>query len=439
MGEKWMRRLTVLVAFLLSAGLLGATPTPRTLLVFPFENLSGRADLNWISESFAETLTVRLESSDRVALGRQERNAAYVEAGLPAGVPITLASSYRVAKILGADWAIVGDFDVLDDALRLRGHLLDVANLRLGPRIEIAGTLDDLVELQTLLAWRLLRAHDARLPGESEDAFQSRFPEERLDAYENYIRGVIATETEARVRHLTEADRLNPSDRRAAMELGRHYFVEEDYENSAHWLRKIRPQDSSYHEALFLLGINEYSLGRADQAEKALRELVREVPLSEAWNNLGAVEARRGRYTEAVEAFEQALAGDPADPEFAFNLAVCLDQLKRFEEAEHHFQEAARLNMEDPHRYLGLGEALKRRKSAGVAPAHTANTPSPGSEEPRLNLRLKRNYDGRAFRLLSLAAQRAQEAKLGRQPDSPDAPPPSNRIPGRAPEEGQKP
>jgi Flp pilus assembly protein TadD/TolB-like protein len=419
-----MRGLSVLFALIAGAHWVAAAPPPRTILVFPFENLSSRSDLNWVSESCAETLTVRLESPDRVTLRRAERDAAYAEAGLPAGVPLTLASSYRVARVLGADWAILGDFEVLGSALRLRGRLLDVARQRLGPPIEIAGVLEDLLELQTLLAWRLLTAHDPYFRGESEEDYQARFPEERLDAHENYIRGVLASDAVSRVRLLSEADRLRPNDRRAAMELGRHYFAGRDDEQAARWLRKLRPEDRDHPEALFLLGVVESRLGRHGKAAEALRELLREVPLNEAWNNLGVVEALRGRYAEAAEAFERAVQGDATDAEYAFNLAVALERLKRREEADHYFAEAARLTAEEPERHAWFDEALGS-DSRAASPDEGRNP----RQDMLRHLRLKENYDGRAFRLLRLALQRSVEAKLAHPSQDPEAPRQAGLLP----------
>ena len=86
----------------------------RSILVFPFENLSPRADLNWISESFAQVLSSRLPQQDNYVLDRDERNAAYAQLGMPTDAPLTLASQFKVAQTLGVDWAIVGNFNVTD-------------------------------------------------------------------------------------------------------------------------------------------------------------------------------------------------------------------------------------------------------------------------------------------------------------------------------------
>ena len=231
-----MKRILSTLLLMLAACELPAAPPPRTLLVFPFENRSSRPDLNWISESFSETLSTRLGGPDRFVLSRRERNAAFEQLGIPAGTPITLASVYKVAETLGVDWAVVGNFAVEGNRLTARAQLLDVHRLKLANALETTGELADLAELQTRLAWRLLATQDPEFTVGREEDFARQFPVIRLDAYENFIRGILATDKESRVRFLGEANRLDPSDHRAALELGRFYFAEKDYENSARWL-----------------------------------------------------------------------------------------------------------------------------------------------------------------------------------------------------------
>ena len=132
----------------------------RSLLVFPFENLSPRADLNWISESFAQVLSSRLAQPDNYVLDRDERNAAYAQLGMPIDAPLTLASEFKVAQTLGVDWAILGNFNVTDNRLVAHAQLLNVKLLRLSQPLEVSGDLTELVDLQTRLAWRLLATHD---------------------------------------------------------------------------------------------------------------------------------------------------------------------------------------------------------------------------------------------------------------------------------------
>ncbi len=165
-----MKKALGLLVLLCLASQLGAATVARTVLVFPFENRSARPDLNWISESFAEILSSRLAAPGSYVLGREERDAAYAQLDIPSHTPLTLASEYKVAEILGVDWAVVGTFDVEGQRLTARTQLLQPRHLKLTPALEATGELTELVDLQTRLAWRLLAAYDPGFTvGKEED------------------------------------------------------------------------------------------------------------------------------------------------------------------------------------------------------------------------------------------------------------------------------
>ena len=418
-----MKKALGIVVILLAVSDLRGAVSPRSVLVFPFENKSARPDLNWISEGFAEVLASLMASPDRFVLGRREREAACEQLALPSGTPLTLASVFKVAETLGVDWAVIGSFEVEGNRLTARAQLLDVRRRKLAPALEASGELADLVDLQTRLAWRMLATQDPGFTVGKEEDFRKLFPEIRLDAFENYIRGTVAIDKESRVRFLEEADRLNPADRRAALELGRLFFESKDYENSARWVRKFDSKDPNYTESLFLLGVDEFFLGHDAPAEKAFAELSGQMPLNEVWNNLGVMQARRQRYADAAVSFQRAYEGDPTDPDFNFNLGACLSYLKRSGEAGKYLEEALRLSPDDPEVHLLLAEALgaqgndegKQREVRWLAEHGDSSVPD---LRPDLlpHLRLKKNYDGRAYRLLLLAVRNALEERLEREP-----------------------
>jgi len=416
------KRTLAIVIFLLVATELYAAQGTRTILVFPFENKSGRSDLGWMSESFAEILSLRLAGPKRYVLGRDERNAAYSQLGLPLAAPLTLASEYKVAETLGLDWALVGTFNVEGDRLTTRAQLFDVPRLKLSPPVEATGALAELVDLQTTLAWRLLALQDPAFTVGKEEEFRARFPTVRLDAFENYIRGILAVDDESRVRFLREADRLNPADHHPAFELGRFYFGQKDYEKSLQWLLKVEPPEENYQEALFLRAIDHYFLGQMTAAEKACEHLAGETPLTEVRNNLGVMKARRGLYPEALADFTQAYQGDPTDPDICFNLGVCLWYLKRWDEAARYFGEAIQRNGDDVETHtmlavvLGrLGDTAGRQRELAWLAEHEDEEPNE-LESVKPAARIKKSFDGRAFRLLALAIDNALEEKLRGRP-----------------------
>ena len=398
---------------------LQASSGIRAVVVFPFENQSPRADLNWISESFAEILSTRLALPENYILDRDERNAAAAQLGIPLDTPLTLASDFKVAQTLGVDWAILGNFDVNENLLTARAQLLDVRQLRLSAPLEVSGNLTDLVDLQARLAWRLLATHDRDFTVGSEDDFRRLFGDLRLDAFENYIRGLLASDDASRVRFLTESDRLDPSDHHAAFELGRVYFDQKDYDKSARWLANIDAGFLHYHEALFLRGVDEFFLGHEAAAEKDFEALAVDLPLNEVVNNLGVLESRRGRYDEAFTNFDRAYRNDLSDGDFCFNRGVALWHLNRYQEAAQSLEEAEHANDDDMEAHafralaLGkLGDVAPQRQEMMWLSAHEVEAAAGKEEDVLPQPRLKKNYDGRAFGLLALTIHNALEERL---------------------------
>jgi Flp pilus assembly protein TadD/TolB-like protein len=434
-----MKKILVLSILTLAYGDLRAASHTRTVLVFPFTNLSARSDLGWISESFAVGLSSRLAGPERYVLGRRERDAAYDQLGLPGGVPLTLASMYKVAEGLGAEWAVLGSFNMEGDRLIARAGLLDVPGMKLWSPIEVSGDLADLLDLQTDLAWRLLSTRDPDFTTGKEEDFRRQFPEIHLDAFENYVRGILATDASSRVRFLAEADRRDPKDHRAAFELGRFYFDGKDYSKAAGWLRKLEPAESNYLESVFLLGVSEYFLGNDSAAERDFAELSKQIPLSEVYNNLGVIQFHRGRPREALASFDRALTGDPANPVVQFNRAACLGSLERYEEAVKVLDEYLRVEGDDAEAHtllaavLGrLGDSVGKRQEIHWLVEHEGSSLEQAEVLANTFLpqpRLKKNYSGRAFGLLALTLRNQMEQTLSHEPPAQHAQ--AHRVRGR--------
>jgi tetratricopeptide (TPR) repeat protein len=415
----WMRKALGLLLFLLIPWGVGSASEVHAVLIFPFENQSRRADLNWISESFAETLSSRLPGPGYYVLDREERNAAYDQLGIPADTPLTVASEYKAAETLGVDWAVLGKFDVEGDLLTASARLLDLRQLKLSPALEVSGELAELVDLQTRLAWRLVASYDPNFTVGAEEDFYSRFPQVRLDAFENYVRGILATDGQTRIHFFSESDRLDPADHRAAFALGQLYFGQKDYANSAKWLRKLDGDDPHYLESLFLFGVDEFFLGHYPSSEKAFERISKEIPLAEVANNEGVLEARGGRYAKALDDFERAYKGDPTDAVYCFNRGVTLWNLRRYSASAQSLKGAIELNDDDSEAHtllavvLGkLGDAAAERIQLEWLARHEAGSEAGLSRDVLPQPRLKKNFDGRAFRLLSLTVHNALEERL---------------------------
>ncbi|MGH9406210.1 MAG: tetratricopeptide repeat protein [Terriglobia bacterium] len=418
-----MKRVFFILAFLLAAQSSFAAPQTETILVLPFENRSASSAVGWISEAFAQELSRRLEGPGRLVLGRDERNAAYKQLGIPRDTTLTLASEYQVAETLGVDWMVTGSFAVSGQQLTAQAQLLDLRRLKLDPPVEETDALSNLIGVQTRLAWRLLVSYDPAFNGDSEDAFAARFPPVRLDAFENYIRGILATDATAKVHFLTGAERLDPADHRAAFALGQYYFAQKDYANSAQWLSRLAARDDDYLRSLFLSGVDNFLLGRDAEAERDFSTLSTEMPLSEVWNNLGVLEARGGDEKDALAHFERAHQMDPSDADYTFNLGACSVDLGQYPQAVRYL-EAAKTESPDN---LGVrtllayamqksGDEAQSRVELEWVSRHDGSAMADLSDQILPESRLKKQYNGAAFRLLSAAVHNSLEDVLNREP-----------------------
>jgi TolB-like protein len=247
-------------------GLVGLTHaqsrsnSTATVIVMPFENGSGAPGLQWISEAFPEVLSQRLSSPNVFPLTRDDRLRAYDRAGIPAEVHPTRATIYQLVEEMDVDYVIFGRYTFDGRSFMATAQILDMQRRKLLPETRESGPLVDLVNVQTALAWDLLRSLQPN-PSLDQQAFVNSAQPVRLDALENYIRGIIATSAGDKVQHFREAVRLNPSYNEAWLHLGRICFDDRQYDQAMAAFAQVSATDFRAREANFYLGLSAYYLG----------------------------------------------------------------------------------------------------------------------------------------------------------------------------------
>jgi tetratricopeptide (TPR) repeat protein len=366
-----------------------------TLMIMPFENRSKVVGADWISEACAELLTHRMANPGLYVVHHDERVYAFDHAGVPAAVRPSRATIFRLAEQLGADFVVLGSYEVSGQSFHSSAQLLEVKNLKLHPEIKRSGALADFVTLQTSLAWMLLQEMP-NPPQISEQQFAKAAPPVRLDAFESYVRGVVSTSRPQKVKYFKEALRLDPTYSEVAFELGKTYYDGHDYEQAAQWFAKVPSTDASWGEASFFLGMAEYNRGNLERAYASFNTLAAKLPLTEVQNNLGVVDARRGRRSQAADYFQRAVSADPSDADYHFNLALALFKNSDNQGASRQLREVLQLKPND-----GEARALLDAMNRGV----TFAAASGGSAGPPARVpieRIKRNYDEASYRQLEL-------------------------------------
>jgi tetratricopeptide (TPR) repeat protein len=368
----------------------------RLVIVMPFENVSKVPGIEWIGDSFPEVLGIRFSAAQFFVIPRQDRLYAFDHLGLPAHVHPSRATLFRIAEEMDVDYVVLGKFQYDGRTFTARAQVMQMDKLRLSPEVVESGSLTQLVDIQNGLAWDLMRSIDARFL-KSKNDYVSQSPSVRLDALENLVRGVGATDEAEKAKYLREAVRVSPEYFEAWLQLGRTYFDEKQYDNAITALGKIPAKDAAYNEANFYLGLAAYYAGKYDRAEEAFGQLENRVPLIEVYNNLGVVSARLNKKT-AAEYFRRAAEADSRDSDYRFNLAVASYRAGNIQECQRQLKEALSLNPQDAE-----AKSFLESLSAGSVP------------KPPLE-RIKRNYDETSYRQLALEIQQANEARFAMLP-----------------------
>ena len=383
---------------------VGQIAIGRTVVVIPFENASPTPGLEWIGESFPEAFHQQLNSPVLYVASRKERLRAYDRQGIPAGVHASRATLYRLAEQMDVDYAVLGSYSYDGARLTVIAQLLDMRGQKLLPSVTESAPLTDLGALQSALAWDLLRLIRADFSVPKEKYIASVAPV-RLDALENYVRGMLATTAEEKVQHYREAVRLNPDYAQAWLELGKTYYDEHTYEPAIAALSQIPHSSEVAREANFYLGLAAYAHGDFAKSEGAFEFVAARLPLAEVYNNLGVVAARRSHSSKTTaDYFQRAIQNDPSDADYHFNMGVTLA-------ADGDRAGAAR----------ELRTALDHRPSDAEAKmlldslTSSAGSIVPSSATSKIPLeRIKRDYDEDAFRQMTMQMGSWAEERFAR-------------------------
>jgi tetratricopeptide (TPR) repeat protein len=277
-------------------------------------------------------------------------------------------------------------------SLLITARVLDLKHLKEGPEFRELGALEDLAALQEHLAWQTLRfLKPAGAPSEAE--FRDRHPAVRVDAVENYTRGLLATNADDKHRFFTQAARLDSHYSLPDFQLGRLLWNKKEYKSAAEWFQKVSPSDAHYREAEFFLGLCRYQSGDFANAVTAFQEVARVVPLSEVYNNLAAAESRANRLPSSVDDFRKALEGDRSDPVYQFNLGYALWRAGDFSAAAERFHAALEHDPADAEAAQLLARCEKK------------SGPRPGDSQTEGLERLKTNYEESAYWQLKAVLQ----------------------------------
>ncbi len=355
-----MRRIitrSILTLVLLTAPAIGRAQTVQgarnsvtsqgIFLVFPFENAGASSRFDWLSEGLEELTIQRLSAAGQQVYSHAGRTAELDRYGLPSSARLSHATMLRIGAELDADFVVFGKYLSDGNSLSLQARILRVNPAGLDPVVQGSGKLESLMDVHAKVAWKLLTGKNRTYPLSFADFSKLQRPL-RLDAFEHYIRALLANEDDARIRELKEATRLEPEWAEAAFALGQVYYGRRDCESALPWLARVPRTSLRYAEAVFAMGVCRLWQDQPDKAETvfvslqdALKDnLVSGADLPEIVNNLGLARARQGKSADAIAALRRAAELDPEEDDYPVNLGLVYLRGNDFAKAADEFRDA---------------------------------------------------------------------------------------------------
>jgi tetratricopeptide (TPR) repeat protein len=349
----------LLVALLGAAARVDAqTDTPpvpaiERFLVLPFENSEHVASIYWLVEASAVLLADDLNALGRHAYTREERLEAFEQLQVPSAASLTHATVIRLGQLVGATHVVIGSLQLTGEQISIRAQNIRLDTGRLENEVSESGALDDLF----VIFERVGRRVAGTPPAGPQLLHWAAMP-----VFQNYIKGLMATATPTKVAFLSAAIKLDPAFDRARLAL---WGVHQDAGNpqAALVAAAAVPETSPFYaRARFAIALSLIQQRRLDDAFATLKTLGDRVAAATVMNNIGVIQVRRPVTPETGRAtyyFNQAVKLDQDDPDYYFNLGYAYWAEKDQQAAIFWLREAVRRNPADGEAHAVLGAALQ--------------------------------------------------------------------------------
>ena len=357
--------IAALVCALLSAGpaarqvQVPELPPPR-ILVVPFETPARDGRTYWLGEGVALLLADDLNARGLGAITRSVRERAYEQLHLPAMAVLSRATVIKVGEIVGAAQVVVGEVTVDGDALTVRARAIRIDVGRADSEIVERGKLEELFTVVRKVSRRAI-------PG-GTDGTPTAAPS--LQAFEQFVRGVVAEQPATQASFLEAALKLEPGFDRARLALWEVRTAQGEHAQALAAAKEVASGSPFARRARFVSGVSLISLQKYDDAFALYKELQKAAPAATVLNNLGVVQLRRAGAPEEgkpIYFFTEAAKLSPNDPDILFNLGYAYALDRDPQGAIYWLREALRRDPTDADAHYVLASALESAGNASEA------------------------------------------------------------------------
>lgn len=142
----------------------------RVIAVMPFSNLMDDANLSWLGNGIAETLTTDFGGvKDFILVERMKLAEVMGELKLGLTGMIDPASAQEAGKLLGAEAIVIGSFQKFGDTIRITARIVRVETGVVAETVKVTGAFNNIFSLQDQIAKRLINNLHPALSGDTRD------------------------------------------------------------------------------------------------------------------------------------------------------------------------------------------------------------------------------------------------------------------------------
>jgi tetratricopeptide (TPR) repeat protein len=358
-----MRRVSLVLACVLTTSLPALAQTPARILVIPFENVKRDGRIFWLTEAAAVLLTDDLTALGVSAIDREERHQAFERLQVPPVVTLTDATVIRVGQIVGAAQVVVGSLQLEGETLVAHARSIALDTGRIQADVTERWPLPELFATFERLARKI-----APPSLKSSQEIERQHPP--VAVFEDFIKGLLAETPATAISYLDTALQRQPSFDRARLALWDVYAEQGDHERALKAVQPVPAVSPYARRAQFLAGLSQVNLEKYADAFATFKALADDRPTPTALNNLGVVQLRRGFTPQTgmpTFYFNKAAEADPNDPDYVFNLGYAYWMDRDPQAAIYWLRETVRRNPADGDAHFVLAAALASTGTATEA------------------------------------------------------------------------
>jgi Flp pilus assembly protein TadD len=321
----------------------------------PFATAGRDGRTYWLGEAVAVLMADDVNARGLGAITRPSRERAYDQLHLPPNAVLSRATVIKVGELVGAGQVIVGEVTVDGDALTVKARPIRIDVGRAEVEVSERGNLSDLFSIVRKVARRLVPGGSDPLEGSHAASAPS------LQAFEQYVKGLLAEQPATQAVFLEAALKLDPGYDRARVALWEVRNSQGDHTAALAAARAVRADSPDARTARFLAGVSLIALEQYDDAFTAFKNLQGAGPEPAILNNLGVIQIRRAGSTDSGKPayyFTKAAEAEPDDPDLLFNLGYAYALDRDPQGAIYWLREALRRNPVDGDAHFVLAAAL---------------------------------------------------------------------------------